>query len=150
MNESQAATAAGQTAAGYKAEKALALFREMQHLGLMPDVTIYTALIIACEKGNKADTALDVFAEMQQRGLEPDVNTCSALISACVKSNKVDKAFDMFVEMQQRCLEPDHTGKTAAALSGRRLLQRMFGTRLHRLRHTPGRQLHPRFLQRRL
>ena len=67
------------------AEKAVEVFREMQHLGLESTMITHNALISACDKGNKADLALDVFAEMQHKGLKPDANTYSAVISACVK-----------------------------------------------------------------
>jgi pentatricopeptide repeat protein len=52
----------------------------MQRKGLEPYVTTFSALIIACAKGDYVYKALLPLAEMQRQGLEPNVSTYSALI----------------------------------------------------------------------
>jgi len=48
----------------------------------VPDVTIYSAAISACEKGQQPERALVFFEKMRQKVLEPDVIINSAVISA--------------------------------------------------------------------
>ena len=59
---------------------------------MIPNVTTYTALISACEKGEQPELALEIAEEMQRHDVIPNVITYRALISACENGKQPERA----------------------------------------------------------
>ena len=51
----------------------------MQRQDVVPNVTTYSALISACEKGKQPERALELFEAMQRQGVVPNVMPESTL-----------------------------------------------------------------------
>jgi pentatricopeptide repeat protein len=58
--------------------RALQLYNDLQHRGIMPDIITYNALISTCEKGQDLPKALQLWDSFQHQGIKPDIFTYSA------------------------------------------------------------------------
>jgi len=88
-------------------QKALEVLTEMRQLSIEPNVSCFTALISACDKGKQPEKALELFDTMQKEGVQPNVVTYNALISACSNGKMPERAQEKFTEMQERGLTPN-------------------------------------------
>ena len=65
----------------------------------VPEVTTYSALNSACEKGKRLACALELFKGMLRKSEVPDATTYNALISACEKRKQTEGALELFEKM---------------------------------------------------
>ena len=63
-------------------------------MGFQANVTTYSAIISACEKGRRWQRSLELFEEMRSQALSADVITYNAAISAC----EWQRALELFEE----------------------------------------------------
>ena len=67
-------------------------------MGIQANVTTYSAIISACEKGRRWQRSLELFEEMRSQALPADVITYNAAISACEKGKQWQRALEFFEE----------------------------------------------------
>lgn len=60
-------------------------FEHMEQSGISPDAVAYTALMVACARGDRLEEATKLLAEMCGRGVTPTLATHNAYISVCAR-----------------------------------------------------------------
>ncbi|KAJ3826906.1 hypothetical protein F5880DRAFT_1541297 [Lentinula raphanica] len=80
---------------------AMALFRESQQLGVMPNPYLYNNIISKLSKARKADAALELFTSMKASGISPSSITYGAVIGACARVGDAVSAETLYEEMVQ-------------------------------------------------
>ncbi|CAK0894730.1 unnamed protein product [Prorocentrum cordatum] len=80
---------------GEQWQRALALFSEMRHVHLEPDVTSYSAGIYACELGGAWLQALSFLGETRWRKFDPDFHAYGIVVSMCEQGGQWKQALSL-------------------------------------------------------
>jgi pentatricopeptide repeat domain-containing protein 1 len=77
------------------------VFRDMETIGVPPDVQTFNLLIAACGRTKQWKGALRLFQEMRARGIQARPDVYASLISAVRKSGRANEALDVFQQMKK-------------------------------------------------
>lgn len=83
-------------------EKALELFREMQSVGLKPNVNTFTSILPACTNLGALDQGKEIHEEVIRSGFQSNVFVESALVDIYAKCGVLMDARRLFDKMYQR------------------------------------------------
>ncbi|CAI5745259.1 unnamed protein product [Peronospora destructor] len=98
------ATALGTTG---QAAQAVRVIGRMKERGVLPDVSVYNAVMSACSKAKRISWAYNVMERMQVAGFVPDRASFTILMNAAIAEGDIDKAFETFHLMRTHVTEPD-------------------------------------------
>ncbi|CAH0484871.1 unnamed protein product [Peronospora farinosa] len=90
-----------------QAAQAVRVIGRMKERGVLPDVSVYNAVMSACSKAKRISWAYNVMEKMQVAGLVPDRASFTILMNAAIAEGDLDKAFETFHLMQTHVTEPD-------------------------------------------
>ncbi|KAM7275314.1 hypothetical protein ACFE04_017180 [Oxalis oulophora] len=100
---------------GWKSsEEAESFFKEMEEMGVKPDVVSYNALVDVYCKSIEIKKAYDVIQKMRDEDLSPDVFTYTSLIGGLGLIGQPDKAREILREMKEYGCYPDVAAYNAA------------------------------------
>lgn len=77
----------------------LAMFREMESLGIEPDEITYLGLLSGCAHGGLVDDAWDFFRSLEAKGLTPHVEHYACMVDVLGRSGRVLDAFEYLRRM---------------------------------------------------
>ncbi|EGZ14642.1 hypothetical protein PHYSODRAFT_263944 [Phytophthora sojae] len=90
-----------------QAAHAVRVIGRMKERGVLPDVSVYNAIMRACSKAGRVSWAYNVMEKMQVAGLVPDRASFTILMNAAIAEGDLDKAFETFHLMRTHVAEPD-------------------------------------------
>ncbi|GMF21555.1 unnamed protein product [Phytophthora lilii] len=90
-----------------QAAHAVRVVGRMKERGVLPDVSVYNAVMRACSKAGRMSWAYNVMEKMQVAGLVPDRASFTILMNAAIAEGDLDKAFETFHLMRSHVAEPD-------------------------------------------
>nr|XP_012567408.1 pentatricopeptide repeat-containing protein At1g62680, mitochondrial-like [Cicer arietinum] len=80
-------------------KKAIDIFNNMVHKGVIPNVKSYNIIINGLCKNKMVDEAMNLFKEMHNKEIVPNVVTYGTLIDSFCKSGKISIAWELVDEM---------------------------------------------------
>jgi len=84
-------------------EKAMALFHRMRHIhGIMPDASLFNAILDGCAWKNMTTLTEQVLADMEDVGVLPSNQTMAILLRLYGRSRDLGKALEVFEELPKR------------------------------------------------
>jgi len=86
--------------------RALRLLREMQEMGVQPNLITYNQVLSAMSKDKQVEKALGMLEEMRQNAIEPDVLSYSNCVGAC-KPSEWERSLQIMESMPAAGLAPD-------------------------------------------
>ena len=95
-------TAINACARAADAERALALFREMEAAGIERSTVTYTGLIHACAEGGQLDKAMALFTYMDVAGVERNPVTYCVAINGCTRNGQWELGLQLLHEMARK------------------------------------------------
>eukprot|EP01018_Ginkgo_biloba_P013168 Gb_21055 [translate_table: standard] len=84
------------------AEEALALFHQMQRIGIQPNQFTFSSVLPACADLAALEEGMEVHDEIVRNGFQYDVFVESALVDMYAKCGNIERARDVFDKMHQR------------------------------------------------
>jgi pentatricopeptide repeat protein len=85
------------------AEEALALFRQMQHVGIQPDEFVFSTVLPVCAELAAVEQGMKIHREIIRRGFHRHNGFVgSALVDMYARCGRVDSARDVFDKLYQR------------------------------------------------
>jgi len=82
-------------------------FESMQRHGVMPNLEIYTTMVVACARNKDPLAAEEYINRMKQDGLEPNIWTFTALAQSYTRSLKIKEAFQVMDRLKQSGIRPN-------------------------------------------
>lgn len=86
---------------------AIDAFREMEALGMKPDLISWNTIIATLAKAERPKEALEWFEQLSQSDLKPDVFSWTSAINACSVARDPQRARELFQQMRQEGVQPN-------------------------------------------
>lgn len=100
-------------AKAFQMEKAESIFREMEEVGVEPNVVTYTALMRGYFLSKNNKELYRVYEKMKARQIRPTPITLGTLLTACSVEGDIKRASRILKEFQALGLSPDIVGMNA-------------------------------------
>ncbi|KAJ0979184.1 hypothetical protein J5N97_014658 [Dioscorea zingiberensis] len=82
-----------------RSKESLALFEEMQAIGVQPDEITYLCLLSACTHGGLVEDAWRFFNSLKARGMAPHVEHYACMVDVLGRSGHVEEAYEIVRSM---------------------------------------------------
>ncbi|ELR16179.1 pentatricopeptide repeat domain/PPR repeatcontaining protein [Acanthamoeba castellanii str. Neff] len=82
-------------------------FENMLRHGIVPNVEIYTSMVVACAKNKDPHAAERYLARMTEEGLEPNIWTYTALAQAYTRAGQLQDAFQVLERLKEASIRPN-------------------------------------------